>query len=177
MSDHFITFLSLTTDEDEAAALIDSQVSWLVAQQIITPASEHDSFMGAYHAGPKFSDPNDRSPFTPGGLRVSTGWCIEHNMDGFEAPPCPRCKHHDPDDSELVALLTDTWWPSRVEPRARCRKCGFEDLLGNWVHPFFGYCAYASMSFVNWRGGLTDGFERLLLEQLGLRSRVLYVHV
>lgn len=174
MSDTFITFLRITSDEAEAVAAVDSVVAWLLEEGIIADDPNGDDFHGQFKEGPNHArvfteDKPDQRGF---GLKVEKGWSFESNFDGFEWPPCPRCGEHLPEES--TKELVFGWIDDHVEPTATCPSCGHTDLLGNFEHVWSGYCAHASFSFVNsW--SLNKDFERELLQRIGGRSRVLYV--
>lgn len=185
MSDNWVEFFSVGAGETQSAQLIQDQVDWLLTREIIAAAENSDSFYGDYREGPRFAEAFDPD-WVPTdavaggrhilfGVRVRIGWQISHNMDGFEGPPCPRCAVQLP-TAEVGGQLLSQWYETRIEPTVTCAQCGHTDLLGNWPHVFAGYGNYASLAFVNgWP--LTERFEHELLERIGHRSRVLYVHL
>ncbi|MDJ0027157.1 hypothetical protein QM583_08635 [Gordonia alkanivorans] len=177
--------MSLDADEDHASDLIDAQVDWLLAQQIIAPSAKPDTLYGTFREGPRFAEAMEPESVPPGavaggryilfGVRVRKGWQISHNMDGFEGPSCPRCGHQQFDDGVAGGLIFD-WYESRAEPTVTCTNCGHIDLIGNWPHEYFGYCNYASLSFVN-SPPLSIAFRDELLVRIGNRPRAVHVRL
>ncbi|MEY1677679.1 hypothetical protein AB4Z55_26255 [Gordonia sp. ABKF26] len=185
MSDNWVEFLSVAATEDEAAQLVDDQIDWLLAREIIAVAEHPDPFYGAYREGRRFAEAFDPA-WVPDhvaasgrhilfGVRAHKGWQISSNLDGFEGPPCPQCSQPLPTAVAGGELLS-RWYETRSEPTATCGQCGHTDLLGNWPHVFAGYGNYGSLSFVNsWP--LSEQFESELLERIGHRARMLYVRL
>ncbi|AFR49074.1 hypothetical protein [Gordonia sp. KTR9] len=185
MSDYWVEFMSLDADENQASDLVDAQITWLLSQEIIAPSAKPDAFYGTFREGPRFADAMDPEWIETGavaggryilfGVRIKKGWQMSHNIGGFEGPPCPRCGHQQFDGGAAGALILD-WYESRAEPTVNCTNCGHIDLIGNWPHELFGYCNYASLSFINCPT-LAGEFSDELLARLGNRPRAIDVRL
>ncbi|QHD86021.1 hypothetical protein GR168_12000 [Gordonia sp. JH63] len=185
MSDYWVEFMSLDADENQASDLVDAQINWLLGQEIIAPSAKPDRFYGTFRDGPRFADAMDPEWVAPAavaegryilfGVRIKKGWQMSHNMGGFEGPPCPRCGHQSFDHGAAGGLMFD-WYESRAEPTVTCTNCGHIDLIGNWPHELFGYCNYASLSFIN-SPPLAGEFRDELLSRFGNRPRAIHVRL
>lgn len=147
MGDHFQTIVDLDAGADEAAALADRVVTWLVDEGMVL-AERTDCVLGrplGHPPGPNWhravaEDDADREPWD--GLATEVGRTVFHSgQDGPEAVTCPRCAATTPLVTDDWDLIDGVWapfgaamktWYETGEAQVSCPACAEPVPLSEW---------------------------------------------
>jgi hypothetical protein len=174
LSDDYSWIVDLDANEEEAPALADKVVSWLVANGAVSPHMSR-CVLGdeGYAPGPRLADwiggidglESQIRSLSTNGLEVHPDrfvyFSYEEPDEGYQAT-CPAGHVQDPPETWLAAA--DEW---QAEGRAelRCEECDKGYAITDWsIEPDF---AVACLGFVFWNwvelsDGLIEGVSRVL---------------
>lgn len=177
MGSHHQTTVDLDATAEDAEALAEHTVAWLVAEEIVLAERADCRYGGrpAYLPGARWSQVTDERRYLESdGLAVVTGRTVFFGPLGSDSSPiCPRCaeaiaaeRTRDP-----IRWAMDTWYRTGAA-EVRCPACGHPAPLPEWAweHNCF---AFAYLGFEFWNGPrLRCEFIAELGRVLGHRTRV-----
>ncbi len=180
MGDTFRLLGDLDVGSGDADDLSSAIVSWLIAQQVVSPELVPcvPGELG-YRPGPRrgvaLRDPaaanGQWARLDVNGVQISTGRLVYHGgKSGVSDATCPRCGAIEPFSTFVAAL--DHWWADAV-PEHSCLKCGHRSLINDWLlEPQWGV-GHLQLTFWNWPP-LGDAFRRDISAVAG-QHRLLYI--
>ncbi|MFF1675052.1 hypothetical protein ACFVYG_03255 [Streptomyces sp. NPDC058256] len=182
MGDYNQTIVDPDATAEDAEALAERVVAWLIAEEIVLAERTYHMYdKPVYTPGPRWSQvTNERHLLASDGLAVVTGRTVFFGALGSDGSPiCPRC-------TEVIA--TERWtrsegvlgpfpsamdtWHKTGAAEVRCPACGHPAPLPEWAweHNCF---AFAYLGFEFWNGPrLRSEFISELGRVLGHRTRV-----
>ncbi|EFV12815.1 hypothetical protein [Segniliparus rugosus] len=175
MGDYLRSFTDLTTTAEEAPALVERVVGWLLAEQIIEEPQQRSAHSGLrYGAGPSWRasvEPTSDQSF--GGwleVRVERDVVCAFQCFGDPMPGCPRCR-----TPYAQYMEHFEGWYAGSEPTIACPSCGHVGPLGDWHadEHFNTYPGNYIFQFVNWHK-MREPFAQALMDRLGPRPRRAY---
>jgi hypothetical protein len=194
MSDHFQSIVDRDATLDEALALADQIVGWLVERGIILPIPTDCTLGGTGHPpGPKFHNaviPPYASRLGPdgerirddgtllklrtNGLEVSVGRTVFHAGGYGIGPICCGCGTRFETLDELSwDDAVEQWYHGRGDGLLACPRCGHTEPVTEWNHdPPFGF-GNLGLTFWNW-SRLKEEFVAEIGRRFG--HRTLLVH-
>ncbi len=164
MGDWFQTIVDVEATAQEAEALADATVTWLVDARIIAAEASDCVLGGAGHApGTGYlAAVSEADPYLltsrTNGVEIITGQAVFYSM-GAETVGCPHCRqavalsdeHGHPNAAwhELSDSI-DAWFSESGDGRRPCPTCRADVGLNDWAwSPPWGF-GYLGLKFWNW---------------------------